>query len=202
MSDFKNPICSKTLNSSFRYVLTLIVDGMRAVKRFNLERSASSVLTTCVRKILESLHFLSNLCTWTSFGRLLPSHLKPKFRNEVPLISIIFDTLGDGELWLVTARKRRLGQGNVFTPVCHSVHRGGVGFPACITGHMTRGFCIGGGREVCIQGVCLHLGRGVCIGEPGGGCIQWGWADCRLWSASRRYTSYWNAFLFRQSLNR
>ena len=25
-----------------------------------------------------------------------------------------------------------------FTPVCHSVHRGRVGFPACITGHMTR----------------------------------------------------------------
>ena len=27
---------------------------------------------------------------------------------------------------LITARKRSLGQGNVFTPVCHSVHRGGV----------------------------------------------------------------------------
>ena len=24
-----------------------------------------------------------------------------------------------------TARKRSLGQGNIFTPVCHSVHRGG-----------------------------------------------------------------------------
>ena len=117
MPDFKNPICSKTLNSSFRYVLTLIVDGMRAVKRFNLERSASSVLTTCVRKILASLHFLSNLCTWTSFGRLLPSHLN----LGVPLISTIFDTLGGVELWLITARKRSLGQDNVFTPVCHSV---------------------------------------------------------------------------------
>ena len=40
----------------------------------------------------------------------------------------------------ITARKRSLGQGNVFTPVCHSVHGGlasqhalerGVGFPAC-----------------------------------------------------------------------
>ena len=28
-----------------------------------------------------------------------------------------------------TARKRSLGQGNVFTPVCHSVHRGCI--PAC-----------------------------------------------------------------------
>ena len=26
---------------------------------------------------------------------------------------------------LITARKRSLGQGNIFTPVCHSVHRGG-----------------------------------------------------------------------------
>ena len=26
---------------------------------------------------------------------------------------------------LTTARKRSLGQGNIFTPVCHSVHRGG-----------------------------------------------------------------------------
>ena len=25
---------------------------------------------------------------------------------------------------IITARKRSLGQGNVFTPVCHSVHRG------------------------------------------------------------------------------
>ena len=24
----------------------------------------------------------------------------------------------------ITARKRSLGQGNIFTPVCHSVHRG------------------------------------------------------------------------------
>ena len=27
-------------------------------------------------------------------------------------------------LILITARKRSLGQGNIFTPVCHSVHRG------------------------------------------------------------------------------
>ena len=132
---------------------------------------------TCVRKILESLHFLSNLCTWTSFGRLLPSHLKPKFRNEVPLISIIFDTLGDGELWLVTARKRSLRQDNVFTPVCHSVHRGGVGFPACITGHITRGLCRGGGQSASRESVCIG-------GGGGGGYIQGSWADCRLWSAS------------------
>ena len=37
---------------------------------------------------------------------------------------------------VVTARKRSLGQGNIFAPVCHSVHRG-KGIPACLAGHMT-----------------------------------------------------------------
>ena len=41
---------------------------------------------------------------------------------------------------IFTARKRSLGQGNVFTPVCYSVHKGGgVSVPACITGHMIGG---------------------------------------------------------------
>ena len=39
---------------------------------------------------------------------------------------------------IITARKRSLGQGNVSTPVCH-LFTGEVGFPACITGHITRG---------------------------------------------------------------
>ena len=48
---------------------------------------------------------------------------------------------------IFTARKRCLGQGNVLTPVCHSVHKGG-GFPACIIGHMTsmEGLPTGGSR--------------------------------------------------------
>ena len=33
-------------------------------------------------------------------------------------------------LQIFTARKRSLGQGNVFTPVCHSVHRGGWWLPS------------------------------------------------------------------------
>ena len=43
---------------------------------------------------------------------------------------------------IFTARQRSLGQGNVYTPVCHSVHGGGgssVSVPACITGHMIGG---------------------------------------------------------------
>ena len=27
---------------------------------------------------------------------------------------------------IITARKQSLGQGNIFAPVCHSVHRGGT----------------------------------------------------------------------------
>ena len=53
---------------------------------------------------------------------------------------------------IFTARKRSLGQGNVFTGVCHSVLRG-VGFPACITGHMTRGVCIQGEGDLPPEGL-------------------------------------------------
>ena len=50
----------------------------------------------------------------------------------------------------------------------------GVGFPTCITGHMTRGVCI---QELCIQWGSYAGGsasKGVCIR---GVCIQGGWAD-------------------------
>ena len=50
-----------------------------------------------------------------------------------------------------TARKQRLGQGNVFTGVRLSTGAG-RGFRACITGHMTRG----GPHPV--GGVCVCLG--------------------------------------------
>ena len=48
----------------------------------------------------------------------------------------------------------KLRQGNVFTPVCHSVHRG-ISVPACTTGHMTRG-------AVSVQG---SLSGGVSVRE-------------------------------------
>lgn len=35
----------------FRYVLTLVVDGMRSVRSFNFDKSAASVLTSCVSNI-------------------------------------------------------------------------------------------------------------------------------------------------------
>ena len=78
---------------------------------------------------------------------------------------------------LITARKRSLGQGNIFTGVC-LFKGGGVSFPACITGHMTGGVCLH--RGICIQGgLCpegggfLHPeglspgGQGFCLGVRG-----------------------------------
>ena len=55
-------------------------------------------------------------------------------------ISGIAFTIGIGhcEQTIITACKRSLGQGNVFTGVCLSTGGEGFGFPVCITGHMTR----------------------------------------------------------------
>ena len=47
----------------------------------------------------------------TSYNEQFPLHV---FDSDVEWILIF------------TGRKRSLGQGNVFTPVCHSVHRGGL----------------------------------------------------------------------------
>jgi len=44
----------------YRYMLTLIVDGMRSVRSFNFDKSAASVLTTCVSS--EAMASLINLC--------------------------------------------------------------------------------------------------------------------------------------------
>ena len=98
---------------------------------------------------------------------------------------------------LITALKRSLGQGNIFTPVCHSVHGGGVrgsegvcvvaGGCAWLRGgvHGCQGACMvaGGGGHAWLWGVCMVAG-GVCIGYD------------KLRSMSGRYASYWNAFLF------
>ena len=50
---------------------------------------------------------------------------------------------------IFTARKRSLGQGNIFTPVCHSVHRGG-------------------GMHGCLGGACVVARGGACVVAPGG----------------------------------
>ena len=113
---------------------------------------------------------------------------------------------------LVTARKRSLGQGNIFTPVCHSVHRG-----ACVVA--AGGCMVAGGGCVVAGGVCMvaaegghaWLLRGVCLVAQGGHvwllrggvhCCSWGGGmrgiqrDTEIRSMSGRYASYWNAFLW------
>ena len=71
---------------------------------------------------------------------------------------------------LFTARKRSLGQGNVFTPVC--LFTGGGGLPT--GGSESEGVCLQGGAG-------LHLGEGVCPTLPG--------------TRKAGYAFFWNAFL-------
>ena len=68
---------------------------------------------------------------------------------------------------LFTARKWNLGHGNVFTTVCHSVHRGSLSL-ACITGHMTGGLCSGG---LCPEG---SLSGSLSGGSLSRGVSVWG----------------------------
>ena len=69
---------------------------------------------------------------------------------------------------IFTARKRSLGQGNICTPVCHSVHRGGS-----VSG------CSGGGHVWLLWGGMHGFSRGeMCMVAPGGmhGCSREGGA--------------------------
>ena len=126
------------------------------------------------------------------------------------------DTL-EGTSVIFTARKRSLGQGNVFTPVCHSVHRGSLsgggevcpgglclgGSPAGGRVSVQGGLCPGvvsaqGGGSVCPGGLCLgglcpegSLPRGISV-QGGRGSVQ---EDPTRMVKSGRYASYWNAFL-------
>ena len=89
---------------------------------------------------------------------------------------------------LITARKRSLGQGNIFTPVCHSVHRGGVrgcsgGVCGCSGGAcmVALGWvhgCSGGHAWLLLRGGHAWLLRGGvrscsggCVVAPGGACM-------------------------------
>ena len=117
--------------------------------------------------------------------------------NQLIFLSVIITPYS---LWIknpvvITARKRGLGQGNVFTGVCLSTGAG-VGFAACVTGHTTSIRWGGGGGSWlpsmhhrshdqhlgCVHPEGLRLG---CLptGELGGGSasrgvyLQWGWAD-------------------------
>ena len=84
---------------------------------------------------------------------------------------------------LFTGRKRSLEQGNIFTPVCHSVHRGGVrgcsGGCVVARGHawFLGGACVvpweacvvtPGGHAWLLGGRHAWLLRGACMVSPGG----------------------------------
>ena len=86
---------------------------------------------------------------------------------------------------IFTTHKRSLGQGNIFAPVCHSVHRGG-GIPACITGGIPACLAAGlwGDIPACLAGLQGGLQAhtqggswgvwpgGVSPGPHPGGCLQ------------------------------
>ena len=84
------------------------------------------------------------------------------------------------ENYIITARKRSLGQGNIFTPVCHSVHRGGTcvvapgGMHGCSRGWACvaapGGVCVValGGRAWLLWGACMVTLGGVYMVAPGG----------------------------------
>ena len=72
----------------------------------------------------------------------------------------------------ITAHKRSLGQGNVFTGVCLSTGGRGVGFPVCTQVTWPGG----GGSAYGGDGVCIQ-GSGICIqgrSHPGGGGLPTG----------------------------
>ena len=64
------------------------------------------------------------------FESLFPCHFSTIFFNNTTYAFLGSVIIRKTLQILVTSRKRSLGQGNIFTPVCHSVHRGGgVGTP-------------------------------------------------------------------------
>ena len=93
----------------------------------------------------------------------------------------IFTTTNYTDTHFITARKRSLGQGNIFTPVCHSVHRGVL--PQCMLGyhHPPRTRHPPGADP-----------PGTRHPPPEQSRACW-----EIRSTSGRYASYWNAILFK-----
>ena len=87
--------------------------------------------------------------------------------NILILIALAFDKLKV----LFTARKRSLGQGNMFTPVCHSVHGGGGWSRGGLSG-LGGAWSCGGGAW--FQGDAWFRGCLVLGGYLVGGCLVLG----------------------------
>ena len=83
-------------------------------------------------------------------------------------------------LWLITARKRSLGQGNIFTPVCHSVHGGGgrAWLPGGWRAWLPGGAWLLGGMHGWQGGACMVKGgmhgEGGVVHGKGGACMAKG----------------------------
>ena len=99
------------------------------------------------------------------------------------------------QIFFFTARKRSLGQGNIFRSVCQEFcpQGGGCLLLGCVSAP-SEGCMVQGGSA---PGGCLLLGG--CLvwgGSAPGGCLVWGVPGgdppgrLLLW----RYASYWNAF--------
>ena len=74
-------------------------------------------------------------CAFSSTFRIWISP-KPKRTYTVSVGKDKLKCIQVADPGIITARKRSLGQGNIFAPVCHSVHRGGLpqcklGYPLC-----------------------------------------------------------------------
>ena len=128
---------------------------------------------------------------------------------------IFFKVIVSLSLTHIYRPQRSCGQGNIFTPVCHSVHRRGGGLPQCMLGYPPAKDTPPAketslpGRPPCqgdpssrptpkeeIEGI---MSRPTPKGEIEGDQIQPPHpreADSGIQSMSGRYASYWNAFLF------
>ena len=99
------------------------------------------------------------------------------------------------ECFLVTAHKRSLGQGYIFAPVCHSVHRGG-GLPHCMPGYLPPSRPEAGTPP----GTDMTLDQGRYTPweqtSPDQRQVPTQHSACwEIWATSRLYASYWNAIL-------
>ena len=70
--------------------------------------------------------------------------------------------------YFFTARKRSLGQGNIFARMCHSVHREGVS--GCWGVYMVAGG-MHGGRGVCVVVGSMRGCGGMGMCRCGGACV-------------------------------
>ena len=100
--------------------------------RFHTARNVSSLLIIPVKEIASLLSGIMRLISVTNSNKWAKNGLwRRKHWGRVWLIILRIVKIHFNSKWmtiaLVTARKRRLGQGNVFTPVCQSFcSRGGV----------------------------------------------------------------------------